>query len=98
MPPKAAAAPKPKSAAPEHASYQAMITDAIVNLKDRKGSRYDHIHIYREPHLSSKPDASFLFVFKLTLDTAVRRSSSTFAPTTTSLPPITCSMLASTAP
>merc|ERR1711939_869094 len=40
MPPKSTTT-KPKAAS-EHASYQDMITDAIVNLKDRNGSRYDY--------------------------------------------------------
>ncbi|QPC79847.1 hypothetical protein HYE68_010599 [Fusarium pseudograminearum] len=43
MPPKAAAAPKKASG---HASYQDMITDAIVNLKDRKGSSRQSLKKY----------------------------------------------------
>lgn len=40
MPPKAAssAAPKAKAAPSDHASYQDMIIDAIINLKERNGS------------------------------------------------------------
>ncbi|KAJ2970415.1 hypothetical protein NQ176_g8201 [Zarea fungicola] len=43
MPAKAAAAPKAKAA---HASYQDMITDAIVNLKDRNGSSRQSLKKY----------------------------------------------------
>ncbi|SPJ81707.1 related to HHO1 - histone H1 protein [Fusarium torulosum] len=43
MAPKAAAAPKKASG---HASYQDMITDAIVNLKDRKGSSRQSLKKY----------------------------------------------------
>jgi len=39
MAPKAASAPKPKASSGDHgSSYQNMITDAIINLKERNGS------------------------------------------------------------
>ncbi|KAF3403845.1 Histone H1 [Penicillium rolfsii] len=40
MPPKKATGVTKKAAAPAHASYRDMIKDAIVNLKERNGSRY----------------------------------------------------------
>ncbi|KAF2007738.1 hypothetical protein P154DRAFT_516552 [Amniculicola lignicola CBS 123094] len=49
MPPKKSAAAAPKkaaAAAPAHASYQDMIKDAIVNLKERNGSSRQAIQKY----------------------------------------------------
>ncbi|KAI9888528.1 MAG: hypothetical protein M1814_006862 [Vezdaea aestivalis] len=46
MPPKKATSVKKTGATPAHASYKAMITDAILNLKDRLGSSRQAIKKY----------------------------------------------------
>ncbi|PQE26503.1 histone H1 protein [Rutstroemia sp. NJR-2017a BBW] len=73
MPPKAAA-PKAKSAAPEHASYQAMITDAIVNLKERNGSSRMKIKKYvRANNNISAADSMFDSLFNRALKAGVQK-------------------------
>ncbi|KAE9988207.1 hypothetical protein EG328_000163 [Venturia inaequalis] len=64
MPPKKTAAPKAKAAAaagPQHASYQDMVKEAIVNLKERNGSSRQAIkkYIQANNNLGSTSDASF---------------------------------------
>ncbi|TID13967.1 hypothetical protein E2P81_ATG07034 [Venturia nashicola] len=63
MPPKKTGTPKAKVAAagPQHASYQDMVKEAIVNLKERNGSSRQAIkkYIQANNNLGSTSDASF---------------------------------------
>jgi len=64
MAPKKAAAPKAKasaSATPQHASYQDMVKEAIVNLKERNGSSRQAIkkYIQANNNLGTTSDAAF---------------------------------------
>ncbi|OAQ66165.1 histone H1 [Pochonia chlamydosporia 170] len=75
MPPKKAegsAAPKAKST---HASYQDMITDAIVNLKDRNGSSRQSLKKYVKANnnLGTVSDNMFDSLFNKALKTGVEK-------------------------
>jgi len=64
MPPKKTAAAKAKassSAAPQHASYQDMVKEAIVNLKERNGSSRQAIkkYIQANNNLGTTTEAAF---------------------------------------
>ncbi|TIA21783.1 hypothetical protein D6C81_03627 [Aureobasidium pullulans] len=71
MPPKKAAAAPKKAAAkePVHASYQEMIKEAIINLKDRQGSSRQALKKYVQANnnLSSVTEAAFTTQFNRAL-------------------------------
>ncbi|KAH0239015.1 hypothetical protein KCV00_g10412, partial [Aureobasidium melanogenum] len=71
MPPKKAAAAPKKAAAkePAHASYQEMIKEAIINLKDRQGSSRQALKKYVQANnnLSSVTEAAFTNQFNRAL-------------------------------
>merc|ERR1712144_201923 len=72
MPPKSTTT-KPKAAS-EHASYQDMITDAIVNLKDRNGSSRIALKKYvRANNKINAADAMFDSLFNRALKAGVKK-------------------------
>merc|ERR1711977_449623 len=72
MPPKSTTT-KPKAAS-EHASYQDMITDAIVNLKDRNGSSRIALKKYvRANNKINAADAMFDSLFNRALKAGVEK-------------------------
>jgi len=72
MAPKAAAA-KGKSGSSDHASYQDMITDAIINLKDRNGSSRSALKKYVKANNKISADAMFDSLFNRALRAGVEK-------------------------
>jgi len=72
MPPKSA--PKAKAAAGDHASYQDMITDAIVTLKERNGSSRAALKKYvKANNKITTGDAMFTSLFNRAIGTGVKK-------------------------